>query len=70
MLNPSSNRIQLEGIYKFERRGRKEMSSAIGIEKKAITLTTGVKADAQVAEALSRVLADTFTLYLKTHNFH
>ena len=46
------------------------MSSAIGIEKKAITLTTGVNADGQVAEALSRVLADTFTLYLKTHNFH
>jgi starvation-inducible DNA-binding protein len=42
-----------------------EMSSAIGIEK-AITLNE----DAQVAEALSRVLADTFTLYLKTHNFH
>lgn len=41
------------------------MSSAIGIEK-AITLNE----DAQVAEALSRVLADTFTLYLKTHNFH
>jgi starvation-inducible DNA-binding protein len=41
------------------------MSSAIGIEK-AITLTE----DAQVAEALSQVLADTFTLYLKTHNFH
>ena len=41
------------------------MSSAIGIEK-VITLN----ADAQVAEALSRVLADTFTLYLKTHNFH
>ena len=41
------------------------MSSAIGIEK-AVTLNT----DAQVAEALSRVLADTFTLYLKTHNFH
>jgi starvation-inducible DNA-binding protein len=46
------------------------MSSAIGIEKKAITPTMGVTADAQVAEALSRVLADTFTLYLKTHNFH
>ena len=45
------------------------MSSAIGIEK-TITLTTGVNADTQVAEALSRVLADTFTLYLKTHNFH
>ena len=41
------------------------MSTAIGIEK-AITLSE----DAQVAEALSRVLADTFTLYLKTHNFH
>jgi len=41
------------------------MSSAIGIEK-AITLS----ADSQVAEALSWVLADTFTLYLKTHNFH
>ena len=47
------------------------MSSAIGIEKKAITLNMmGVNEDAQVAEALSRVLADTFTLYLKTHNFH
>lgn len=42
------------------------MSSAIGIEKKAITQNE----DAQVAEALSRVLADTFILYLKTHNFH
>ena len=41
------------------------MSTAIGIEK-AITLSE----DAQVAEALSHVLADTFTLYLKTHNFH
>src|SRR4026209_1027808 len=41
------------------------MSSAIEIEK-AITLSQ----DAQVAEALSGVLADTFTLYLKTHNFH
>ena len=41
------------------------MSSATGIQK-AITLNE----DAQVAEALSRVLADTFTLYLKTHNFH
>ena len=46
------------------------MSSAIGIEKKAVTITTGANEDAQVAEALSQVLADTFTLYLKTHNFH
>ena len=24
----------------------------------------------QIAEGLSRLLADTYTLYLKTHNFH
>ena len=47
------------------------MSSAIGIEMKAIPLTTMVSDDTQkVVEALSNVLADTFTLYLKTHNFH
>jgi starvation-inducible DNA-binding protein len=46
------------------------MSSAVGIEEKAITHITGVNEDAQVAEALSQVLADTFMLYLKTHNFH
>src|SRR5678816_102454 len=47
------------------------MSSAIGIEMKAIPLTTMVSDDTQkVGEALSNVLADTFTLYLKTHNFH
>ena len=46
------------------------MSSSIGIEKKAITRAMGANEDAQVAEALSQVLADTFTLYLKTHNFH
>ena len=47
------------------------MSSAIGIEMKAIPVTGLVSEDAQkVGEALSNVLADTFTLYLKTHNFH
>jgi starvation-inducible DNA-binding protein len=47
------------------------MSSAIGIEMKAIPLTTTVSEDTKkVGEALSNVLADTFTLYLKTHNFH
>ena len=65
MLKPLSNEFKRKAFTNFERRGRKEMSSAIGIEK-AITQN----ADAQVAEALSRVLADTFTLYLKTHNFH
>ncbi|MGD1903511.1 MAG: Dps family protein [Geitlerinemataceae cyanobacterium] len=33
----------------------------IGIEEKA---------RAEIAEGLSRLLADTYTLYLKTHNFH
>ena len=28
------------------------------------------KERAQIAEGLSRLLADTYTLYLKTHNFH
>ena len=47
------------------------MSSAIGIEMKATPLTMMVNDESQkVAEALSNVLADTFTLYLKTHNFH
>jgi starvation-inducible DNA-binding protein len=60
-----------EPIYNFERRGTKEMSSAVGIEMKAITLSMGVNEETQkVGEALSNVLADTFTLYLKTHNFH
>ena len=47
------------------------MSSAIGTEMKTSPLTVMVNEDSQkVAEALSNVLADTFTLYLKTHNFH
>ena len=46
------------------------MSSAVRIEKKEMTLGLGANEDTQVAEAMSRVLADTFTLYLKTHNFH
>jgi starvation-inducible DNA-binding protein len=47
------------------------MSSAVGIKMKAIPLSMGVNEETQkVGEALSNVLADTFTLYLKTHNFH
>ena len=47
------------------------MSTAIGMETKAVPLTGLVREDTQkVGEALSNVLADTFTLYLKTHNFH
>jgi starvation-inducible DNA-binding protein len=49
----------------------KEMSSAIGTEMKSVPLTVMVNEETQkVGEALSNVLADTFTLYLKTHNFH
>jgi starvation-inducible DNA-binding protein len=49
----------------------KEMSSAIRTEIKTVPLTVMVDEDTQkVGEALSIVLADTFTLYLKTHNFH
>ena len=46
------------------------MSNQIGIEMK-VPLTVMVNEDTQkVGEALSNVLADTFTIYLKTHNFH
>src|SRR6187455_783475 len=35
-------------------------------------IDTGIAADdrAKIAEGLSRLLADNYTLYLKTHNFH
>ena len=38
----------------------------------APTIDTGIaeKDRARIAEGLSRLLADTYTLYLKTHNFH
>jgi starvation-inducible DNA-binding protein len=65
MRRPLSNKFNYKAFTTLRGEEKKEMSSAIGIEK-AITLNE----DAQVAEALSRALADTFTLYLKTHNFH
>jgi starvation-inducible DNA-binding protein len=38
----------------------------------ALDIQTGIAHDARehIAEALGRLLADTYTLYLKTHNFH
>ena len=42
-------------------------------KKKAVTpinIGIGEKDRAAIAEGLSRLLADTFSLYLKTHNFH
>src|SRR5215475_11303010 len=45
------------------------------MKEKSVTappIDTGIaqKDRAQIAEGLSRLLADTYTLYLKTHNFH
>ncbi len=39
---------------------------------KAANINIGISADdrKKVADGLSRMLADTYTLYLKTHNFH
>ncbi|AFY83924.1 Dps family protein [Oscillatoria acuminata] len=39
---------------------------------KGSKINTGINVEdrQQIAEGLSRVLADTYTLYLKTHNFH
>ena len=41
-------------------------------KKKAPQINLGIdeKDRKEIAEGLSRVLADTYTLYLKTHNFH
>ena len=48
------------------------MSSMVGIEANTISVNTMDKDEdlVNVTEALSLVLADTFSLYLKTHNFH
>src|ERR1041384_6155525 len=47
------------------------MSTALGVEMKTTLLPMVADKDVQrVADALSNVSADTFILYLKTHNFH
>jgi starvation-inducible DNA-binding protein len=62
------NAIEIRTTLKGE---EKEMSSAIGTEMQSVPLTVMVNEETQkVGEALSNMLADTFTLYLKTHNFH
>src|SRR6478672_6214687 len=40
--------------------------------KKTMKVDIGIEENArkEIAEGLSRLLADTYTLYLKTHNFH
>lgn len=43
-----------------------------GANTNTIPVNIGIDEDsrAKIAEGLSRLLADTYTLYLKTHNFH
>jgi starvation-inducible DNA-binding protein len=50
-----------ESINRQARQRRKTMSIDIGMSKKERE---------KIAEGLSLLLADSFTLYLKTHNFH
>ncbi len=48
------------------------MSTKTGIEATPMSINIGIEEQdrREIAEGLSRLLADTFTLYLKTHNFH
>ena len=48
------------------------MASNVGTEVKAMPINIGIEEGdrREIAEGLSRLLADTYTLYLKTHNFH
>ncbi len=44
----------------------------VGLESLAMPIDIGIKEDdrKKIVEGLSRLLADSYTLYLKTHNFH
>ena len=44
----------------------------VGVEMKAMPINIGIEENdrREIAEGLSKLLADTYTLYLKTHNFH
>jgi len=48
------------------------MKRNVGAEAKAMPINLGIeeKDRQEIAQGLSRLLADTYTLYLKTHNFH
>ena len=48
------------------------MSSNVGTEVNAMPINIGIeeKERREIADGLSRLLADTYTLYLKSHNFH
>lgn len=48
------------------------MQSKVGVESLAMPINIGIEESErrEIAGGLSRLLADTYTLYLKTHNFH
>ena len=48
------------------------MASTTGAEARPMPINIGISEEnrQEIAEGLSRLLADTYTLYLKTHNFH
>lgn len=48
------------------------MASTTGTEMKAMPVNIGIEENERraIVDGLSRLLADTYTLYLKTHNFH
>jgi starvation-inducible DNA-binding protein len=48
------------------------MQKTVGAEMKAMPINIGIEESDRraIAEGLSKLLADTYTLYLKTHNFH
>ena len=48
------------------------MANNVGTEVTAMPINIGIegKDRREIADGLSKLLADTFTLYLKTHNFH
>jgi starvation-inducible DNA-binding protein len=48
------------------------MSKDVAAEMKALPINIGIEEQdrREIAHGLSKLLADTYTLYLKTHNFH
>src|ERR687896_1892012 len=48
------------------------MSKNVAAGMKAMPINIGIEESdrREIAEGLSKLLADTYTLYLKTHNFH
>ena len=50
----------------------KKAKGGVGAASGAPPMDTGISAKdrAKIAQGLSQLLADTFTVYLKTHNFH